>query len=121
MAITQVSNEAFAIKAICEKTRQTFGITVDQKDGSNVFTWAFKISPSQVKHERLGKMHVQGTVTYDANFNGCPYCGSQQFYICHRCKTVVCYHGEEYVTCPNCGYSSSLRMSDNVDLSGGDF
>lgn len=121
MAITHVSNAAFAIKAMCEKTKQAFGVSVDQKDGSNVFMWAFKISSRQAKYVRLGKIHVQGSVTYDANFNGCPYCGSQQFYICNRCKTVVCYHGEEFVTCPNCGYSSSLRISENVDLTGGDF
>ena len=73
------------------------------------------------EREGYDKTHVRGSVTYDENFNGCPHCGAKSFYICNRCGKVVCYHGQEMVTCPNCGRSSTLQASESVDLSGGGF
>ena len=107
--------------AMCEETKKPFGITVNPQRGCYAFTWAFKINPDQAKREGYDKTNVRGAVMYDPEFNGCPHCGSKQFYICNRCKKVVCYHGQEYVTCPNCGNSSSLRITEAVDLSGGGF
>ena len=46
---------------------------------------------------------------------------SKSFYICSRCGKIVCYHGEESVTCPNCGHSAGVLASNEVDLSGGGF
>ncbi|MGN0068007.1 MAG: TerY-C metal binding domain-containing protein [Bacteroides sp.] len=64
-------------------------------------------------------MHVRGAVVYDDYFNGCPHCGAKNFYICNCCGRVVCYHGQEVVTCPNCGASSTLQTVESVDLTGG--
>lgn len=119
--MSKLNNEAFAIMAICEKTKKPFGITINPIQGFYAFTWAFKINPDQAKREGYDKKTVRGSVMYDADFNGCPHCGSKQFYICNRCKKVVCYHGQEYVTCPNCNSSSTLRAAESVDLSGGGF
>ena len=76
---------------------------------------------SKAKKEGYDQTHVRGAVMYDSNFNGCPHCGAKNFYICNRCGKVVCYHGQEVVTCPNCNSSSTLRAADSVDLSGGGF
>lgn len=81
----------------------------------------FKIKKEQAKREGYDKTHVRGVVMYDDNFNGCPHCGAKNFYICNRCGKVVCYHGQEVVTCPNCGSSSTLQAAESVDLSGGGF
>lgn len=119
--MAKLSNKAFAIMAMCEETKQPFGITVDPIEGGCIFAWAFKINPGQAAREGYDKQHVRGSVTYAPDFNGCPRCGSKSFYICARCGKVVCYHGQEYVTCPSCGASSSLRPNKTVDLTGGGF
>ena len=119
--MSKLNENAFAIMAMCEETKKPFGITVNPQQGCYAFTWAFEINPEQAKNEGFDQTSVHGAVTYDPDFNGCPYCGSKQFYICNRCKKVVCYHDEEVVTCPNCGNSSSLSPEEAVDLSGGGF
>ena len=64
---------------------------------------------------------VNGTISLDANFNGCPHCGSKRFYICDNCKTVVCWHGQERVTCPHCHQTGTIYAAGSVDLRGGGF
>lgn len=119
--MSKLSKNAFAIMAMCEETKENFGITVDPRENSYAFCWGFKIKKDQAKREGYDKTHVRGMVTYDDDFNGCPHCGSKSFYICNKCGKVVCYHGQEIVTCPNCGVSSALQAANNVDLSGGGF
>lgn len=117
----KLSKKAFAVMAMCEETKKHFGITVDPRGRNYAFVWSFKINPNQAKREGYDKTHVHGAVEFDDDFNGCPYCGSKNFYICTRCGKIVCYHGEEMVTCPNCGQSSALRAAESVDLDGGGF
>lgn len=117
----QLSKEAFAVMAMCEKTTENFDITVDPRRGHYAFCWGFKIKEGQGKREGCDKKSVHGAVSFDSDFNGCPYCGSKQFYICSRCGKEVCYHGQESVTCPNCGASSTLKAAESVNLSDGGF
>ncbi len=119
--MAKLSDKAFAVMAMCEETKQPFGITVDPKEGYSVFSWAFKVKVGQASREGYDKTRVKGGVMYAPDFNGCPYCGSKSFYICARCGKVVCYHEQEYVTCPNCGNASSVRPQKSVDLSGEGF
>ena len=119
--MSKLSDKAFAVMAMCEETKQPFGITVDPKDGYCVFSWAFKIKPEKASREGCGKNHIKGGVMYAPDFNGCPYCGSKSFYICAKCGKVICYHEQEFVTCPNCGSASSVRPQESVDLSGGSY
>lgn len=120
--MSKLSKEAFAIMAMCEETKKQFGITVDPR-GNNTyaFCWGFKIKDDQAKREGYDKTRVRGLVMYENDFNGCPHCGSKHFYICNRCGKVCCYHGEEYMTCPNCGASATVAPAEEVDLSGGGF
>lgn len=41
--MSKLSKNAFAIMAMCENTKEPFGITVDPREGSYAFAWAFKI------------------------------------------------------------------------------
>lgn len=75
--MSKLSNKAFAIMAMCETTKEHFGITVDPRNGCYAFTWAFKIKKEQAKKEGYEQTHVSGKVMYDKDFNGCPYCGSK--------------------------------------------
>lgn len=119
--MSKLSKRAFATMAMCEKTKEPFGITIDPRDGCYAFVWAFKIKQEQAKREGYDQTHVRGAVTFDEHFNGCPHCGAKNFYVCSSCGRVICYHGQEFVTCPNCGSSSMLQTADSVDLSGGGF
>ena len=49
--MSKLSNKAFAIMAVCEKTKEHFGIIVDPRNGCYAFTWAFKIKKEQAKKE----------------------------------------------------------------------
>jgi predicted RNA-binding Zn-ribbon protein involved in translation (DUF1610 family) len=117
----KLSKEAFAIMAICKETKKPFGITVDPQNGCLSLVWSFKISENQAKREGYDKAKIRGSVLYDAEFNGCPYCGTKQLYYCNNCKKMVCYHGEEIVTCPNCGNTSRLQQMESFELSGGGY
>ena len=73
----------------------------------------FKIKNGQAKREGYDKTRVKGMVMYDDDFNGCPHCGSKQFYICHCCGKVCCYHGQDFVTCP----TSSVKPTPGKKMS----
>ena len=45
--MSKLSKNAFAIMAMCENTKEPFGITVDPREGSYAFAWAFKIKKEQ--------------------------------------------------------------------------
>ena len=62
--------------------------------------------------------NVKGNVTLDAEYPGCPYCGEKRHIICTSCNKFFCYHGQEYVTCPNCGASGNVVSVEQVDLKG---
>ena len=49
--MSKLSKDAFAIMAMCEKTKEPFGITVDPRNGCYAFAWAFKIKKEQAKIE----------------------------------------------------------------------
>lgn len=68
-----------------------------------------------------GNMTKEEAINYDKEFNGCPYCNAKTFYICGRCGKIVCYNGEEYVTCPNCGGVGTVAVAESYNLSGGGF
>lgn len=121
MTITPISNEAFAVLAECEVTKKPFGITIDPKASVLRFIWAFKIDRSKAHREGFDGKSVNGSITLDTNFNGCPHCGSKRFYICDNCKTVVCWHGQERVTCPHCHQSGTIYSAKSFNLKGGGF
>lgn len=119
--MSKLNKDAFAVMAMCERTRENFGITVNPQGRELVLTWAFKISAAQGRREGYEKKKVSGAVSLDDDFNGCPYCGSKRFYKCLKCGKMVCYHGQQMVTCPSCGITSGLKTVSSIDLSGGGY
>ncbi|WP_338337434.1 hypothetical protein [Marseilla massiliensis] len=50
--MTTLSDKAFAIMAVCEETKQPFGITVDYISPRKYkFVWAFKIDKDKARRE----------------------------------------------------------------------
>lgn len=120
--MTTLSDEAFAVMAACEKTKQFFGITVDKiRKGQYKFVWTFKIDKEKAHREGYDQTSVKGNVALDAEYPGCPYCGEKRFIICSSCNTFFCHHGQEFVTCPTCGASGNVASVEQVNLKGGGF
>lgn len=120
--MANLSNEAFAVMAACEKTKDCYGITVDKvKNGIFKFVWAFKIDKDKAKREGYDTTNVKGSVIFDENFPGCPFCGEKRHVVCSSCGKFFCYHGQKHVTCPNCGASGDIVSVEQVDLKGGGY
>ena len=67
--MTTLSNEAFAVMAACERTKQPFGITVDKIcSGQYKFVWAFKIDKEKAQREGYGKINVKGNIPLDTEY-----------------------------------------------------
>ena len=118
--MTNLSNDAFAIIAQCpEAGNKCFGITVDSL-GINKFkfVWAFKIDKDKAKREGYDIKKVHGAVELDEDYPGCPYCHSKKFLFC-SCGTILCWHGQRRVKCPNCGAEGEVESVSTVDLNGG--
>lgn len=116
-----LSKNAFAIMAVCEEAKRPFGITVEKVARRHYrFMWSFKIDREKAHREGYDSHNVIGAVDLDANYPGCPYCGSKQFYIC-SCGRIVCYHGQKIVTCPDCGQAGELAPVEEISLKGGGY
>lgn len=118
--MTPLSKNAFAVLGMCSRVNQPFGMTVDPISRSQMkIVWAFKISADKARREGYDKTSMRGSVVFDDEFPGCPYCESHDFYVCGNCGTVVCFNNEEHVKCPKCGNESDVVVSDEINLSGG--
>lgn len=120
--MTPLSNEAFAVMALCRETKKCFGITVDKIcKGQYKFVWAFKIDKEKAHREGFDITNVKGAVSLDPEYPGCPYCGEKRHIVCSSCGKFFCYHGQKHVTCPNCGASGDIVAVEQVDLKGGGY
>ena len=119
--MTNLSKEAFAVLAYCEETKRPFGITVDKiKQGEYKVVWAFNIDKEKAHREGFDSKNVTGSVEIDAEYPGCPHCGSKQFWMC-VCGHPICYHGQEHLHCPNCGADGTIQRVKQVNLRGGGY
>lgn len=117
--ITPLSKDAFVTMAMCEECKQPFGITVDKvSNGRYMFVWSFKINADKAHREGYDATHVRGDVTEDVNYPGCPYCGTKRWYICNDCGTIVCHHGQSFVTCPKCKTSGEITNVKAINIKG---
>ncbi len=120
--MSKLSEEAFAILAMCDKYKRPYGITVDKvRNGQYKFVWAFNISADKAHREGFDAKKVTGSIVLDDEYPGCPHCKSKQFIVCGNCGTVFCYHGARTVTCPHCHMSGQVTAAESVDLHGGGF
>ena len=123
MSITRISKKAFAIVAECPNEKKPYGITVDPiSDKEFKFVWAFKISREGASREGFDKKKVHGSIQYDANYNGCPYCGAKGFFQCAECGKTTCWNGESETVCEWCGNEAETAAEDKFDsITGGGF
>ena len=120
--MSKLSKDAFAVLSMCEETKKSFGITVDKLSRDlYAFIWSFKIDKAKAHREGFDQTHVNGSISFDKDFPGCPHCGSKNFYICDKCGMLICHHGQKQVTCPNCGSRGEIYAAESFDIKGGGF
>lgn len=120
--MSKLSEDAFAIVAMCDQHKKTYGITVDKiSRGRYKLVWAFPISAEKAHREGFDSKKVSGSIELDEEYPGCPYCGAKQFIVCNNCGTVSCYHGTRTITCPGCHMIGEVASVESLNLKGGGF
>lgn len=122
MSMRHLSNEAFATLAICGKSKQHFGITVDSVSKNKfVIVWSFKIDEEKAHREHFDQTKITGSFEIDQDFPGCPYCGAKRLVVC-QCGALICYNGEEKITCPKCGRIGTIKkVAEYISIKGGGY
>jgi len=116
------SKNAIVILAKCRKNKNTFGIRAEEKSRNFIsFTWAFPIADSSAKREGYDQTGLSGSVEFDNDYPGCPYCKEANFVQCGKCKKLTCYAGDRTFTCAWCGNQGEVTTAESFDLSGGGF
>jgi len=114
--------QATVVMAKCQKSKQPFGIRVEQRQDSVWHcTWAFKLSERAAANEGYGDTLVSGRVELDDEYPGCPYCGATGWVVCAGCKRLTCNNGDTLVTCAWCGKSLKCVAAEVFDLKGGGY
>ncbi|GMO50686.1 MAG: hypothetical protein Pg6C_14790 [Treponemataceae bacterium] len=110
----------------CSKTRQIFGIRVEERDGDWVRTGAFLVDERKAKGKDSDAEMISGSMDAADEYPGCPHCGSKGFAL-HRsgCAKVSCGRGIDKgngateITCPWCGVAAVYVNASSFDVSGG--
>jgi len=113
--------KAEVVMARCSKTKETYGVRVEQREKDWIRTWAFPIDERKAKHEGYDTNTISGSMTPTSDFPGCPYCKSMAVVIC-SCKKMSCGNTNEKThTCPWCGNSGKLEVVESINVSGGGY
>ena len=114
---------ATVVLAKCPKTKKLYGMRVEQRGKDWVRTWAFPIDEQRAKHEGFEKNKVSGSMNAADGYPGCPHCGTNGFVLC-GCGKISCWSGgneSKKYTCPWCGQTGVLRITEKFDVKGGDY
>jgi len=115
---------AEVVLARCSKTK-TYGIRVEQRKEDWVRTWAFPIEDDVAKREGFDANDISGSLNAVDGFPGCPYCKTNGFVLCGKCKKMGCWNNTSVVegvyTCPWCGNSGKTEVAEVFKVSGGGY
>ena len=115
---------AKVVIARCSKSKESFGIRIEQRGSDWFGTWAFPIDEQKAMRE--GYSATSSTTlsgTGDESHPGCPYCGDKEVSLC-ACGKIACggglkKHGKHMeLTCPWCGKMSKVKYVDTINVSG---
>lgn len=115
--------EADVILARCERGRGTYGIRIEERDGSDWFaTWAFVTDEERAARAGYGAdTRIDGIVRLDGAFPGCPHCSAVSFTVCRDCFKTTCWAGSQtWTTCQWCGHGGVVSGTINRFSSGHD-
>ena len=112
--------EATVALCKCGETKKVYGVRFEKViDGHWKYTWAFSMKESPAKREGYDAVRIAGTIEPDAEYPGCPYCGSRYFVVC-SCGKLNCNiaSGNKF-TCNWCGMSGELVGYSGDGFQGG--
>jgi len=94
----------------CSHLRSSSGIRFEKRAEQDwAGTWAFKLREAGAKREGFDKNVIEGAISFDVAYPGCPYCNASSIFQC-GCGKVGCWDGEtRSVTCPWCGQEGELQ------------
>ena len=88
----------------CGKANREYGVRVETtRDNDWVRTWAFEIDPQVARNEGFDQNPIRGMLYATDDYPGCPYCSTDYFVQCGKCKKVSCWHEEKRAQCAWCG------------------
>lgn len=93
----------------CQQFHKTFGIRTERlKNDHWKFTWAFPVSAIAAKREGYDRITIKGSLEYDLEYPGCPYCGTMGLVICN-CSRLNCHimNAETFI-CEWCRCSGTI-------------
>lgn len=112
--------EVVILIAKCNDCGKLYGIRVEKmNNGGWQNTWAFPLSDKNAKTEKYDSF-IEGKISLNPNYPGCPYCKSEAFFKC-SCGKLSCWDGySSEAKCSWCGKKSNIGGSIK-ELEGGKF
>ena len=113
--------EATVILARCPDNGRLYGMRTEKRsDGDWRRNWAFPINERQANAEGYDKTEIRGSLRYEPEYPGCPYCGRKNLAQCGNCGKLTCWKGEDAFLCAWCGVRmGNFREVSEVRVSGG--
>ena len=115
-------NEATVVLCKCGRSKKTFGIRIEKRQGTWWETWAFPISDKSASNEGYDNVQITGNINIDPSYPGCPYCGTSNWVNCGNCNKLTCWDSsKKEAVCECCGNRGTPEYADDFNLSGGGY
>ena len=114
-------NEDVIVLCKCTTNHKTFGMR-SEKVGYNHWNvnWAFPIKEAAAAREGYDKSSIGGSIEYDADYPGCPYCGSVVFARGGQCGRLTCNNfAFGTATCEWCGAQGQIGAYNGEKITAG--
>lgn len=105
---------AQVILARCKKSKQLYGITIEQVNGNEwEMKYSYFIDEARARSEGFDKSIITADCYAADIYPGCPNCGSSGYVKCNYCGKLTCWENEESLCCSWCG-----KRMDNIAYRG---
>ena len=104
--------------AKCPRSKDLYGMRIEERENDWVRTWAFKISEQKAKHEGYESEKKSGSMQPTPEYPGCPYCGAMGIAQC-SCGKLFCWRSETgTAVCPWCGQKEEYHAVKSIEVEG---
>jgi len=104
--------------AKCPRSKDLYGMRIEECENDWVRTWAFKISEQKAKHEGYESTKKSGSMNPTSEYPGCPYCGTMGIAQC-SCGKLFCWCSETSTAiCPWCGQKGEYYIVKTIEVEG---
>ena len=105
----------------CPRSKDLYGIRIEECGKDWVRTWAFKVAASRAKREGYEEAKVSGTMQPTPEYPACPHCGERNVALC-SCGKLFCWYEETSfgtAVCPWCEKKGEYEPTDRIEVAGG--